>query len=174
MTNKRDKSQDSDNASPTQGASGTNIFRGFLPNALAKEERIVRLKETRLRRRNGNELTAEEIRNDLLKLLTHLMTQLSAHIAGISVILKLPAQALLYAERTATYAIHDYPRAYQNDRAIKDVWDVLECIYMVSAYRRKEGAKGDARAVILSLHHIVRTAIRVLHPSVDEDARAAN
>jgi len=34
--------------------------------------------------------------------MSHLIMQLSSHIAGVSLILNLPAQALLYTERTGS------------------------------------------------------------------------
>lgn len=85
-----------------------------------------------MRRSSGSELTAQEFRDDLSKIMSHLITQLSTHTAGVSVILKLPVQALLYVERTASYAIKDCPRTFENDSAITGLWDTLEHIYMAA------------------------------------------
>jgi hypothetical protein len=155
--------------SALQGAFKTAGIRGLLPNALAKEERMVRLNEARVRRRDGIELTAQEIREDLSKIMSHLITQLSMHGAGVSVILKLPVQALLYVERTASYAIKDYPRIFEGDSAITGLWDVLERIHIAAADWRKEEPKRDERALIVSIERMAKAAMRSLPVVGDED-----
>lgn len=156
-----------DEANPLQSAFKTAGIRGLLPSALAKEERTARLNESRNRRRNGEDLTADEIRDDLSKILAHLITQISTHSAGMSIILKMPAQALLYAERTATYALSDYPRVFENDIVITGLWDALERIYLAAAEWRKDANKGDGRTVIVSIDRIAKAAIRGLYTAPD-------
>jgi hypothetical protein len=146
-------------------------IRGLLPKALAKEEQAVRLKETHARRRNGIPLVADEIRNDLSKIMSHLITQLSAHTAGVSHILKLPSQALLYAEHTAFYTMKDYPRIFENDTAILALWDALENIYKVSADWRQDENRGDPRAVIVSISRMAKASMRALHSATDDDVK---
>ena len=70
------------------------------------------------------------------------------HTMDASILLKLPAQALLYAERTALYAINDYPRIFENNIAIMGLWDALENIYRQALGWRKDANKSDGRDVI--------------------------
>ena len=160
----------SDADSSIQSAFKTAGIRGLLPTALAKEERAARLNESRTKRRSGIELTADEIRDDLEKILSHLITQLSTHTAGVSIILKMPAQALLYTERTATYAIGDYPRSFENDVTITGLWDALERIYMAAADWRKDPNKGDGRAVLASIDRMAKAAVRPLPLDASDEA----
>jgi hypothetical protein len=161
---------DSVDSNPLQAAFKTAGIRGLLPSALAKEERNARLNESRNKRRSGVELGAEEIRDDLNKILSHLITQLSTHTAGMSIILKMPAQALLYAERTATYALTDYPRSFENDIAITGLWDALERIYIAASDWRKDPNKADGRAVIVSIDRMAKAAVRGMHAAETDDA----
>jgi len=142
-------------------------IKGLLPNALAQEERRSRLKESRTKRRLGTPLTADEICDDLLKIITHLIAQLGTHNSGMSIILKMPAQALLYAERTASYAINDYGRVFENDATIMSLWDALERISMAAADWRKDANKGDGKSVIVSIERMANAAIRDLHVADD-------
>ena len=159
---------DEEDAKLLQAAFKTAGIRGLLPSALAKEERIARLNETRSRRRSGEALTVTEVREDLSKILTHLTTQLSTHTAGVSIILKMPAQALLYAERTANYAISDYPRSFDNDMVLTGLWDALERIYFTAADWRRDPNKGDGRAVIVAIDRIAKAAIRAVYTASDQ------
>ena len=148
-------------------AFNTAGIKGLLPNARAQEERRARLKESRAKRRLGTLLTADEICDDLVKIITHLITQLGTHNAGMSIILKMPAQALLYAERTASYAINDYVRVFENDTTIISLWDALERICIAAADWRKDSDKGDGKSVIVSIERIAKAAIRGLHLADD-------
>lgn len=165
-----DAETDSVDSNPLQAAFKTAGIRGLLPSALAKEERNARLTEARNKRRSGVELAAEEIRDDLSKIVSHLITQIGTHTAGRSIMLKLPAQALLYAERTATYALSDYPRSFENDIAITGLWDALERISIAAADWRKDTNKGDGRAVITGIERIAKAAMRGLHAAEADEA----
>lgn len=147
----------------------TSGLKALLPNALAKEERSTRLRLSRARRRRGVVLDAEEIRGDLYKIMTHLNTHLGMHLAGVNVIFKLPAQALLYAERKALYAITDYPRVFENNSTIMTLWDALERIYTTASEWRKDEQRGDGKAVIVSIERMVKAAMRAASSPPDGD-----
>ena len=172
----KSEAEETSDASISQTAFKTAGIRGLLPSALAKEERAARLNEARAQRRLGTPLTAEEIRDDLMKIISHLITQLSTHDAGMSIILKMPAQALLYSERTAVYATTDYPRIFENDLGITALWDALERISIAAIDWRKDPNKGDGKSVIASIERIAKAAIRGVYsaPTLDDNASSAD
>jgi hypothetical protein len=168
------ETEESSEASLIQSAFKTAGIRGLLPSALAKEERTARLNESRAKRRLGTPLTADEIRDDLMKIISHLVTQLSTHNAGVSIILKMPAQALLYSERTALYAITDYPRTFENDMGIVALWDALERISILATDWRKDLNKGDGKAVIATIERLAKAAIRGVYSAPASDPTPEN
>jgi hypothetical protein len=96
------------------------------------------------------ELNASEIRSDLVKILTYLKTNL-AYQQGANTFLMTDVQALLYAERVASYALYDYPRQFEDDTHITFLWDTLNHIARtVTAWRTaKSGGDGQMELVII-------------------------
>jgi hypothetical protein len=97
------------------------------------------------------DLSAAEIRADMIKILTYLKTNLDDHQKDTRSFLMTDAQALLYAERTASYALHDYPRQFEGDSLITFLWDTFNGIVRtVVAWRTgKSGGDGQVELAII-------------------------
>jgi hypothetical protein len=105
-------------------------------------------------------LTGTEILSDLLKMFQYLKTNLREQKTGKSPFLKNDLQALLYAERVATYAMQDYPRQVEGLPIITTLWDALHRIRrIVSAWRTQDQA-GNGQTELAVIERIVENALR--------------
>lgn len=105
------------------------------------------------------DLSAAEIRSDLVKILTYLKTNLASQHTDTSPFLTNPVQALLYAERVASYALHDYPRQFQGDTRITVLWDTLNRIAKTVAEWRDGDDQGDGELELAVLRDYIELAL---------------
>jgi hypothetical protein len=108
----------------------------------------------------GTPPSPADIHSDLLKLLNYLKINLADQREGTSSFLASHAQALVYAERVATYAMQDYPRHVEGAPEITPLWDALHRIRrIVSAWRTGEHTS-DGRTELAIIESIVQAALQ--------------
>jgi hypothetical protein len=109
-------------------------------------------------------LSALEIRGDLTKLFHYLNINLAQYEEGSSSFLKTHGEALLYAERVATYAIHDYPRHADGEPQVTTLWDALHRIRRtISAWRTGEHS-GDGQTELSIIKKIIQNTLCEVNP----------
>jgi len=105
------------------------------------------------------QLTAPEIRADMVKILTYLKAHLDSQQKQASSFLTTDIQALLYAERVASYALHDYPRQFENDALITFLWDTFNRIVRTVAAWRTGKSGGDGQVELALIRKNVDLAL---------------
>jgi len=103
------------------------------------------------------ELSASEIRADLVKILTYLKTNLASQEIGAFMMSDI--QALLYAERVASYALYDYPRQFENDTHITFLWDTLSHIARTVTAWRTAISGGDGHMELMIIKKNIDVAL---------------
>lgn len=107
----------------------------------------------------GHILSGAEMRGDLIKLFHYLATNLAQYREGTSTFLNSRMQALLYAERVATYALQDYPRQVEGEPYITTLWEGLNHVRcIVSAWRADENA-GSGQTELATIETIVHNVL---------------
>lgn len=152
---------DSDDIEPTPDQARALAARmgNMLPGLLASDERDARLNQAAGRRRQGEALTAQEVITDLKRILGQMTERIMVYGNGGRRMLETPAHVLAYVERAATYAMKDYPREFEGDRHILNLWDALDNIHTSARAWRLGEYSGDGTAVIASIVRAAHAAL---------------
>jgi len=111
-------------------------------------------------RDRGITLSGAEIRDDLIKLFHYLNISLTQYEEGSSPFLKTHVEALLYAERVATHAVHDYPRRVEGEPQITLLWEILHRIRRTISTWRTGEYSGDGQTELTIVEHIIQNTLR--------------
>jgi len=166
MNDSRKTQHDNEDRQPTKLNEDARAARveSLLPAVTASDERDGRLFRADKRRRLQMPLTASELRGDLQETISALLSRLNEYEDSVLTVLTTPAYALDYCERSANYAIQDYPREFEDDSDITGLWDTLNDIFTAAQAWRKGAYKGDGTAVISAIQRVAENALRGIYP----------